>query len=54
MSFVSGAECFQFDLADDYVLTVVANHALPRLDGQGRTDWSRVRRLKIMSVEQIR
>ena len=45
-------ECFQFDLADHYVLTVTANHAPPRLDEHGRTNWSRVRRVKVMSVER--
>lgn len=50
-SVISGAECFQFDLAD-HVLTVTANHAPPRLDGNGLTDWARVRRVKVMSVEQ--
>ena len=30
LSLVSGVECFQFDLADRYVLTVTANHLPPR------------------------
>lgn len=51
-SVISGVECFQFDLADRYALTVTANHAPPRLDGNGLTDWSRVRRVKVVSVEQ--
>lgn len=51
-SVISGAECFQFDLADRYVLTVTANHVPPRLGGNGQTDWSRVRRVKVLSVEQ--
>lgn len=50
---MSGLECFQFELADRYVLTVVANHVPPRLDGDGRTDWSRVRRVKVVSVEAM-
>lgn len=49
---VSGLECFQFDLADQYVLTVAANHAPPRVTGNGQADWSRVRRVKVVSVEQ--
>jgi hypothetical protein len=49
---VSGVECFQFDLADQYVLTVAPNHAPPRLDGNGLADWSRIRRVKVVSVEQ--
>ncbi len=51
-NFVSGTECVQFDLTDQYVLTVAANHAPPRLNHLGRPDWSRVRRMKIISVEQ--
>lgn len=43
---------YQLDLADQYVLTVTANHAEPRISGDGKTDWPRVRRVKVMSVEK--
>jgi toxin HigB-1 len=45
-------ECYFFELADRYVLTITANHAQPRTVDNGQTDWSRVRRVKVLSVEQ--
>lgn len=47
---ISGLNCFHLELADRFVLAVVANHVPPRLDGNGQTDWSRVRRVKVVSV----
>ena len=49
---VNSVECYAFDLADHYVLTVTANHARPRTTTNGQTDWSRVRRIKVTSVEK--
>lgn len=49
---VNGLDCFQFDLADQFVLTITSNHAPARLDARGHTDWLRVRRVKVVSVEQ--
>jgi hypothetical protein len=51
-SVVAGVECIQFDLADRYLVHVAANHAPPRLDAHSRTDWLRVRRIKVISVEK--
>lgn len=49
---VDSVECYAFDLADHYVLTVTANHAQPRTTSNGQTDWPRVRRIKVTSVEK--
>lgn len=49
---VEGAPAVQFDLAERYTLTVSPNHVPPRNTPDGQTDWSRVRRIKIISVEQ--
>ena len=48
----NGVDCIQFDLAERYTLTVSPNHVPPRNKPNGHTDWSRVRRIKIISVEQ--
>lgn len=45
-------DCVQFDLAERYTLTVSPNHVPPRNTPDGQTDWSRVRRIKIIRVEQ--
>lgn len=50
--FMNGSDCIQFDLADGHTLTVSSNHVPPRNTHEGHTDWSRVRRIKIVSVEQ--
>lgn len=45
-------EYYQLDLADQYVLTISANHAEPRTSVNGNTDWLRVRRVKVVKVEK--
>lgn len=49
---INGIDCIQFELAERYRLTVSPNHAPPRNTPDGQIDWSRVRRVKILSVEQ--
>ena len=49
---LNGTDCVQFDLADNYVLSVTANHIPPRVRSNGQTDWTRVRRVKVTTVEQ--
>lgn len=49
---IDGIDCVQFDLAERYTLTVSPNHVPPRNAPDGQTDWSRVRRIKIIRVEQ--
>ena len=39
-------------LADGYVLNCVVNHNTPRVDDTGKTDWSRVRRLRVTSIRE--
>ena len=49
---MNGVDCIQFDLAERYTLTVSPNHVPRRNTPDDQTDWSRVRRIKIVSVEQ--
>jgi hypothetical protein len=49
---IDGIDCVQFDLAERYTLTVSPNHVPPRNTPDGQIDWSRVRRIKIIRVEQ--
>lgn len=41
-------------LADTHIMTCTVNHATPTRDTSGNIDWSRVRRLRIMSIEEVR
>ncbi len=40
------------DLQDDYCIVFGANHPKNPLDEQGRVDWSKVRRIKILRIER--
>ena len=44
-------DCFRFVLGQGFVLTVVANHAPPRTNRAGNTDWARVRRIRVVALE---
>lgn len=46
----NGAECYFVDLSDAFRLTVISAHGTPRLKFDGSTDWSRVRRIKVVSL----
>lgn len=47
---VDGRDCYLLDLVDGLILTLVCNQVNPKLDDQGQIDWSRVRRVKVVSV----
>lgn len=49
---MGGVDCIQFELVERWTLTVSPNHAPPRNTREGHSDWSRVRRIKIIRVEQ--
>ena len=42
---------YRFELADGYHLTVLPNHAPPRNNAAGTTDWECVRRVRVISLE---
>lgn len=43
-------DCYRLDIGDDTWLTIIPNHFQPRVDANGRPDWDRVRRVRIMAV----
>ena len=47
---VADQDCYLIDLADSLVLTLRCNHVNPKRDKQGQIDWTRVRRVKVISV----
>lgn len=49
---MDGVDCVQFELVERWTLTISHNHVPPRNTLAGQTDWSRVRRIKIIRVEQ--
>ena len=49
---MDGVDCVQFELVDRWTLTVSPDHVPPRNTRDGHSDWSRVRRIKIIRVEQ--
>ncbi len=49
---LDGEHSYAIDLTDGFTLKLVSNHPNPKLDDQGLTNWGRVRRVKIIAVEQ--
>ena len=47
---IEGRDHYQVELDDDYVLTLMCNQPNPRLDNEGRIEWNRVRRIKVVSI----
>ena len=43
-------DCYRLDIGDEAWLTLIPNHIKPRLDADGRPDWDRVRRVRVMEV----
>lgn len=50
IAYVDGKQCYHFDLAEQCVLTVIANHAKERSIGSHQTDWLNVRRVKVTFI----
>lgn len=44
-------DCYRFELADGLRLTVLPNHTPSRKNAVGTTDWKRVRRVRVISLE---
>lgn len=49
-----GVDCHRVKLNDDAWLTFVPNHIKPCQDSFGCTDWSRVRRVRIVAVGRLK
>lgn len=47
----NGEECYVIDLGMSHQLTLVSAHAEPRLTADGSLDWSRIRRVKVVSLK---
>lgn len=47
-------DCYHFELAEGCRLTVIPNHMSPRINAAGITDWERVRRLRVISLEPLK
>lgn len=47
-----GVDCYQFELAEGRRLTLVSSHVVPRNNAFGRTDWARVHRVRVISLDQ--
>ncbi len=45
-----GVECYRVRLDDGVYLTVVPNHNVLRINAKGGTDWTRVRRIRLVAV----
>jgi len=44
-------DCYRLELADGRSLVVLPNHAPPRNNAAGETDWGWVRRVKVVALE---
>lgn len=45
------SDCVKFELAGGYSLILVPNHTSPRNDGEGKTAWNRVKRVRVVALE---
>jgi hypothetical protein len=50
---LGGTECVLFNLNGEYTLAIVANHSPPRLDKFGSTEWPRVRRVMVRTLDRV-
>lgn len=46
------SDCVRINLAGTFQLVVVPNHAPPRNEVDGTTAWNRVRRVRVVALEQ--
>ncbi|RMX08181.1 hypothetical protein D8I35_03450 [Corticibacter populi] len=46
-----GAECYFIDLPPPFRVAVVPAHGTPRMKPDGSADWSRIRRIKVVSLQ---
>lgn len=46
-----GVECYVIDLPQSFRLTVVPAHREARMNSDGSADWSRIRRVKVVSLQ---
>lgn len=47
---IDGLACYLIDLGDGCMVTVACNQPSAKVDGNGNVDWSRVRRIKVLSM----
>ena len=47
---IGDQDCYRIDIGDDTCLTIIPNHIKSRVDANGRPDWARVRRVRVMAV----
>lgn len=43
-------DCYRLEIGDGTWLTFVPNHIKPRVDANGRADWGKVRRVRVIGV----
>ena len=43
---------YKIELSNAYVLSIIPGHLKPPLNEEGKTDWNKVTRVKIISIEQ--
>ena len=42
--------CYRLEIEGGKWLIIVPNHITPRVDGEGRPDWGKVRRVRVIAV----
>ena len=43
-------DCYRLEIEYGTWLTIVPNHVKPRMDANGKPDWGRIRRVRVMAV----